>query len=279
MGETAMGWSDCADPCNDNNYGTIARYVGPQQLDGQFDFVLYHAAAHLTFAWQDRGMLHADYWTKHGLARWPAGSVMTPYVGSHDTPRFLSHADYRGDNGRPRNIPGNQWFDTATAPLDAEPYRRQRIAFAWLLGAIPGAPLLYMGDEYGQWGGADPNNRIMWRTPANLNGDESATLAFIRKLGQARRDVPALRRGGYQTLGATEDTLVVGRKISNGNAAVVGVTRAGSNVVTSVPVQAELGFAPGTTLVDELGGPSATVAGNGTVSITIPAGGAVILRP
>jgi len=24
MGETAMGWSDCADPCNDQNYGTIS---------------------------------------------------------------------------------------------------------------------------------------------------------------------------------------------------------------------------------------------------------------
>lgn len=279
MGETAMGWSDCADPCNDNNYDTIARYVDDQQLDGQFDFVLYHAAANNTFAWGDKGMLHADYWTKHGLARWPEGSVMTPYVGSHDTPRFVSHADYRGQVGRPRHIPGNQWFDTAQAPVDAEPYRRARIAFAWLLGALPGAPLLYSGDEYGQWGGADPNNRMMWRAPNALSSDEAATLAFIRKLGQARRDVPALRRGGYQTLGATEDTLVVGRKISNGDAAVVALTRSGSQVVMNVPVQAELGFPPGTVLSDELGGPSATVAGNGSLSVTIPASGAVVLHP
>jgi hypothetical protein len=45
MGETAMGWSDCADPCNDENYGTIARYIGPFGLDGQFDFVLYHGVS------------------------------------------------------------------------------------------------------------------------------------------------------------------------------------------------------------------------------------------
>ena len=62
MGETAMGWSDCADPCNDENYGTISRYIGPFGLDGQFDFVLYHGVSYRTFAYGDKGMLHADYW-------------------------------------------------------------------------------------------------------------------------------------------------------------------------------------------------------------------------
>lgn len=282
MGETAMGWSDCADPCNDGNYGTIARYIGPQQLDGQFDFVLYHAAAHQTFAWGDRGMLHADYWTRHGLTRWPEGAIMTPYLGSHDTPRFLSHADYRGQSGRPRNIPGNQWFDVAKAPEDSEPYRRHRVAFAWLLGALPGAPLLYYGDEYGQWGGADPNNRMLWRAPGSLDANEKDTLAFVRKLGKARRDVPALRRGVYLPLGGgsvTEDTLVVGRRIANADAAIVGVTRANAPTSVTVPVAAELGFAAGTKLVDELGGPSVTVSAAGTVNVTVPASGAVILHP
>ncbi|MEZ4313396.1 MAG: alpha-amylase family glycosyl hydrolase, partial [Polyangiaceae bacterium] len=60
MGETAMGWSDCNDPCNDQNYGTISQYIGPQGLDGQFDFVLYHGVSYRTFAWGDKGMLHAD---------------------------------------------------------------------------------------------------------------------------------------------------------------------------------------------------------------------------
>jgi glycosidase len=159
MGETAMGWSDCPDPCNDENYGTIARYVGPLGLDGQFDFVLYHGVSYRTFAHGDTGMLHADYWTQHGLDRWPAGSVMTPYIGSHDTPRFVTMADYRGqDAGHDKGVPGNQWTDVAAAPQDGEPYCRMRVAMAWLL-AQPGAPLLYYGDEYGQWGGADPNNR------------------------------------------------------------------------------------------------------------------------
>ncbi|MBL9027101.1 MAG: glycosyl hydrolase [Myxococcales bacterium] len=279
MGETAMGWSDCADPCNDENYGTISKYVGPYGLDGQFDFVLYHGVSYRTFAYGDSGMLHADYWLKHGLSKWPSGAVMTPYIGSHDTARFTSLADYRGqDAAHDRGIPGNQWSNTAVAPTDAEPYRRTRLGMAWLLN-LPGAPLLYYGDEYGQWGGADPNNRLFFRPDAALSAEETATLAFVRKLGQARRDVPALRRGAYVSLAVTEDTLIFGRKIAQGAAAIVGLTRSAAPVQATFDVNGALGWPPGMVLTDELGGPGATVAGNGSLTVTVPASGALVLRP
>jgi glycosidase len=279
MGETAMGWSDCPDPCNDENYGTISKYIGPQGLSGQFDFVLYHGVSYRTFAYGDQGMLHADYWLRHGLSKWPAGAIMTPYIGSHDTARFASLADYRGqDAGHDRGVPGNQWSNTAVAPSDAEPYRRTRVAMAWLLN-LPGAPLLYYGDEYGQWGGADPNNRLMFQAEASLTGEEAATLAFVRKLGQARRDTPALRRGAYVSLSVTEDTLVFGRKISQGNAAVVALTRQATPAQATFEVNAALGWAPGTVVTDELAGSSAVVAGDGTLTLNVPASGAMVVQP
>ncbi|NUP11624.1 MAG: glycosyl hydrolase [Polyangiaceae bacterium] len=279
MGETAMGWSDCPDPCNDENYGTISKYIGPHGLDGQFDFVLYHGVSYRTFAWGEKGMLHADYWLKHGLERWPAGAVMTPYIGSHDTSRFTSMADYRGqDPAHDKGIPGNQWENTAVAPSDVEPYRRTRVAMAWLLG-LPGAPLLYYGDEYGQWGGADPNNRLFFRDEGALTPDEAATLEFVRRLGTARRSLPALQRGTYVTLYADEDTLVFGRKTSPADSVVVALTRSGSDVPSTFDVGGALGFTGGTTLSDALGGPSTSVADDGTLSITIPASSAVVLHP
>jgi len=278
MGETAMGWNDCPDPCNDENYGTISRYVGPHGLDGQFDFVLYHGVSYRVFAYGDNGMLHADYWFDHGQSKWPDGAVMTPYIGSHDTARFATIADYRGqDPAHDRGIPGNQWSNTAVAPGDGEPYRRARVAFAWLLG-LPGAPLMYYGDEYGQWGGSDPNNRLMWRDQDDLSADESDTLAFVRELGQARQEVLALRRGDYLSLGATEDTLVFARHVGPGDAAIVALTRAGTEQQIEVDV-VQLGLDPGTMLDDVLGGAGATVDGGGDVTITVPAGGAVILVP
>ncbi|HEY8378109.1 MAG TPA: alpha-amylase family glycosyl hydrolase [Nannocystis sp.] len=279
MGETAMGWNDCADPCNDENYGTIARYIGPFGLDGQFDFVLYHGVAYRTFAWGDKGMLHADYWVRHGLGKWPAGAVMTPYIGSHDTPRFTTHADFRGqDPAHDKGIPGNQWNDTAVAPGDPEPYRRTRLALTWLFG-LPGAPLLYYGDEYGQWGGADPNNRLMWRPEDDLTPDEAATLAHVRKLGIARKQLAPLRRGAYVPLHATEDTLVFGRKIEGGDAVIVALTRAGVDIAVDLDVGSSLGLSPGAVLTDHLGGDKATVGQLGQLAITIPAGGARIFAP
>ncbi|MFO0591974.1 MAG: alpha-amylase family glycosyl hydrolase [Polyangiaceae bacterium] len=278
MGETAMGWNDCNDPCNDENYGTISKYIGPHGLDGQFDFVLYHGVSYRTFAWGNNGFIHADYWTNHGLGKWPKGAVMTPYIGSHDTSRFATMADYRDqDPAHSKGIPGNQWDNTAVAPTDGEPYWRARVGFAWLLG-LPGAPLMYYGDEYGQWGGADPNNRLFWRPEASLTQNEKDTLGFIRKVGQARMNIPALQRGAYVTLSAQEDTLVFGRLLSLGQAAIVGITRSATPQQVTVD-GAALGLSSAKPLHDALGGPDVAVSGVGKVTLTIPARSAVVLAP
>ena len=149
---------------------------------------------------------------------------------------------------------------------------------SWLLG-LPGAPLLYYGDEYGQWGGADPNNRAMWRGPDALAPDEQTTLALVRKIGKARQTVPALQRGKYVTLFADEDTLVFARKLGPGDAAIVAVNRAKVAKMVEVEVSASLGIAAQKQLQDRLGGPAATVGGLGKVSFAVPASGAVILTP
>ncbi len=278
MGETAMGWSDCADPCNDENYGTIARYLGPYGLDGQFDFVLYHAAAYSTFAYGDRSLQHADYWTTHGLARWPDDAIMTPYIGSHDTARFTSLADYRGqDAEHGRGVPFNQWDQIATEPSDAAPYERMRVAMAWLL-TLPGAPLLYYGDEYGQHGGVDPNNRLMMMGEASLNAWQSETLDFVRTVGSLRQEVPALRRGGYVSLGGTDDALVFARTIDAASLAIVGLNRTAAPLAVDVPVIA-LGLNAGAVLNDALSGIDATVSAGGDLTVNIPAYGAAVLIP
>lgn len=279
MGETAMGWSDCSDPCNDENYGTISRYIGPFGLDGQFDFVLYHGVSYRVFASEEKGMLHADYWTAHGEQKWPQGAIMTPYIGSHDTPRFVTLAD-------PNNAgkAGNQWSDVAQAPQNAMPLERLRVAMAWMMG-LPGAPLLYYGDEYGQWGGADPNNRLFWREESKLSPEEKAMLSFTRKLGQARRTIPALRRGAYvpysqlAELATQENAMIFGRKSTKGDAAIVGINRGNLPIALTAKVKDVLALPAGTKLKDALGGPDVIVDTAGKAVIMIPAHGAVMLAP
>jgi neopullulanase len=277
-GETAMGWSDCGLACNQDQYDTISRYIGKDKLDGQFDFVLYHSVPYRVFDYDQKGLVHADYWAQASTWEYPQGSIMSPYIGSQDTARSVTLASYRGQDGaHDIGIPGNQWDNVALPPPDSEPYARHRTALSWLLG-LPGAPMVYYGDEYGEWGGADPNNRVMWRGDQLLSADETATLALTRKLGQARRDLVAMRRGDYRHVYATETVLLFARQTTAGDVALVAVSRdpGAQSFTASLPVT--LPLADGTTLHDKLGGPDVQVLG-GTVSLTLPPRGSAILAP
>ncbi|MDB4996475.1 MAG: Periplasmic alpha-amylase [Myxococcaceae bacterium] len=278
-GETAMGWGDCDLACNQAQYDTISRYVGPNGLDGQFDFVLYHAVPYRTFLGDEKGMIHADYWAQASGWQYPKGSIMTPYVGSHDTPRSVTIASYRNQDGaHSPGVVGNKWDNYAAAPPNAEPYARHRLALSWLMG-LPGAPLVYYGDEYGEWGGADPNNRSMWRGEATLNADETQTLALTKKLGQARKQLVALRRGEYRPVfaQASREVLVFARQSGSDVALVALSKNAGTDTVTTA-LPATIPLPNGTVLHDRLGGPDVTVTNN-TVTITLGARGSAILAP
>ena len=277
-GETAMGWNGDTLAANQDQYDTISRYIGPSGLDGQFDFVLYHGVSYRTFAYDQKGLLHADYWAQASGWEYPQGAIMTPYIGSQDTPRFVTLGSYRGqDAAHDPGIPGNKWSNYAAAPPDAEPYQRHRLALSWLL-ALPGAPMLYYGDEYGEWGGADPNNRAKWRGDTQLAGEEAATLAFVRKLGTARKELVAMRRGAYRPVYGTDDVLVFARQTAAGEVALVAMTRLAGGATFTAVLPVTLPLAEGTVLRDRLGGPNVRVTG-GTVTITLGARGAAILAP
>ncbi len=277
-GETAMGWNACTPPdCpgNEDNYGIISEYIGPHGLDGSFDFVLYYAVPSQVFMNDNQGMGQADYWTQASQWEYPQGSIMSSYIGSQDTPRFVTEADTSGGN----SLAGNQWSNIASAPTNGDAYGRMGMAMEWLL-TTPGAPMIYYGDEIGQYGSADPNNRLMWRggNAAGLSTNEQATLALVRKLGTARRNVVALRRGAYKPITSNQNVLLFARQTDSGQIALVGITRAttAQSITATLPVT--LPLAEGTTLHDSLGGPDVTVT-NGAVTLNLAPRGAAVLAP
>ena len=82
-GETAMGWSGHSLD-NQEQYGTINSYMGHDGLDGQADFVLYHAVVDNVFVSGNEDYQHLDFWTNRSQDQYLQGSIMVPYVGSHD---------------------------------------------------------------------------------------------------------------------------------------------------------------------------------------------------
>jgi neopullulanase len=276
-GETAMGWNDCGVGCNQSQYDTISRYIDKFGLDGQIDFVTYHAVPYRTFANASKGLIHADFWTKTAIAQYPANAIMTPFIGSHDSSRFASLATYRGQApDRDPSIANNKW-DNVAGPADAGGLARHRLAMAWLLG-LPGAPLMYYGDEYGEYGSADPNNRSMHRRGAALSEGELATLEFVRRAGSARQELIALRRGDYRTVLAREDQLVYARQTPGGQVALVALNRAATPQRIETALPPSLALAVGAQLRDRMGGANVVVT-NAGIAVDLPAYASAILAP
>tara|TARA_B100001113_G_scaffold97550_1_gene78522 strand:- start:2268 stop:4598 length:2331 start_codon:yes stop_codon:yes gene_type:complete len=197
-GETAMGWSGHSLEDNAEQYQTINRYIGDNALDGQADFVLYHAVVDNVFTTGNMDYQHLDYWTNRSQDQYVDGAIMVPYLGSHDSSRYLSRIQNDGTQW-------NQWEeqDRPSTP-SATSYQSAKQGIAWLL-TTPGAPMLYMGDEFGQHGGADPDNRRM--LDFNLNDGQQDLKDFTSGIANLRLENEALRRGVYSTFHAEADLL------------------------------------------------------------------------
>tara|TARA_B100001741_G_scaffold112163_1_gene92152 strand:- start:1445 stop:3835 length:2391 start_codon:yes stop_codon:yes gene_type:complete len=201
-GETAMGWSGHSLEENAEQYGTINRYIGNNSLDGQADFVLYHAVVDNVFTTGNMDYYHLDYWTNRSQDQYVEGAVMVPYLGSHDSSRYLSRIE--GD--------GTQWNQWEEQNLPNTPssqsYQNAEQGIAWLL-TTPGAPMIYMGDEFGQHGGADPDNRRMIGEllPDNLSSQQIELQSFTQSLANIRLENEVLRRGHYSTFHVEQDLL------------------------------------------------------------------------
>ncbi len=202
-GETAMGWSGHSLEDNQGQYGAINAYMGPDGLDGQADFVLYHAVVDNVFVSGNENYQHLDFWTNRSQDQYTPGSLMVPYVGSHDVPRLTSRADTGTGDAY------NQWTEQGLPgqPGDVSAYHTALQAYGWLL-TTPGAPLLYYGDEYGEYGGADPDNRHMYRNQSSWSDHEASLFENISELGQLRLSSVALRQGEYSTRLAQANLLV-----------------------------------------------------------------------
>lgn len=206
-GETAMGWSGHSLELNQDQYGTINSYMGEDGLDGQADFVLYHAVVDNVFVNQIEDYQHLDYWTNRSQDQYTPGAIMVPYVGSHDVPRITSRADSGTFDAY------NQWAEDGLPgqPGGSESYNATLQAYGWLL-TTPGAPLLYYGDEYGEYGGADPDNRHMYRNSSQWSTLESELFEKISAIGKVRQNSSALKRGVYSTIYSDSDSLVYSMK-------------------------------------------------------------------
>lgn len=190
----------------------IGSYVKTGMLNAQFDFNIYHTAIDV-LGKKGESMKRLAETIDESLASYGAHHTMGNISGNHDKIRFISLAggaiswDEDGKAaGWNRNI-------GVTADGNAE---RETVAFkkALLLEVlnltIPGVPCIYQGDEYGQCGANDPDNRRMMRF-GGLSANEQWIRGQMEQLIHLRRSSMPLLYGDYKLLYVDDSVLVFSR--------------------------------------------------------------------
>ncbi len=200
-------------------YALIRWYLGPNGLDGQFDFPLMWATR-AAFAWESAPLWELADALKESQEAWEgSGAVMGLFVGNHDVSRFLSEAAEQLDGTREQ-----AWRERVGLPDGQLPYDRLLLAHAFLLG-LAGAPTLWQGDEFGMPGANDPDNRRPMRFDGELDPREAQLLEQVARLGRLRRCLPALRRGAHRPLRAEAERLIYLRDLDDGQPAIIMLQR------------------------------------------------------
>lgn len=188
-----------------------------------------------------------------GRRVYPAPFYMSSWniLSSHDTARFVSRAG--GDTGK---------YKTA----------------ALFQATLPGAPMIYYGDELGVTGANNELGRATfpWTSLDNAASPQALLRETVRSLMCVRSAYPALATGSFVTLWTnnTEKTYGYGRFDAQDRIAVA-INNDGVARTVKLPVD-RLDVAEGARLVDVLTGQVYTVA-SGSVTVSAPARGGVIL--
>jgi glycosidase len=202
------------------NREVIKSFVGPDKLDGQFDFPLRGVMVE-TVLRRSGSMYDLDGFLATNDAYYPG--IMSTFIGNHDIARVIQTAlDQPWDawgNGSTDVI----WNNSPGLPPNRAPFERLAVAFT-LLMTTKGIPLIYYGDEIGLPGAGDPDNRrfMQWD---GLTEDQLFLRERMQRLGRLRKDHPALWKGTRTTVSVSHDTYAY--RLDDGNETIYVVLNRG----------------------------------------------------
>jgi glycosidase len=260
--------------------GLINSYNGPNGLDGALDFPMFFSVPEPVFGDDANGLQLVQGQTHQTLSDFPTETMVT-FIGNQDLARFITKADPAN-----RNQQGNQWDNLPGAPQGQQPYDRLYQAFESLM-TTPGVPLIYYGDEYGEFGGGDPDNRHTMNRAPTLWPEQQNQLSRMQTLLKARASLRGVRRGRYVDVwcntdqwGAGQGSLMEYARLddSDPRQSAVVLLNLTYNDWTNVDVNfpTETGWTSGT-LNDALSNADYPFTGP-HVNVTVPARGAAILH-
>jgi len=241
----------------------INSFIGPNRLDGQFEFPLYDSIlATFGMGTEDFSSLEASALASDRV--FGPESTMSPLLGNHDKSRFLAYAD--GD------LPDLKEPDEFIVGWNKPPkvdhsssYAKLRLAFTFVL-TCPGVPMIYYGDEVGMTGAQDPDNRRMFPDLKKLSPEEKRVQDHVAKLNAIRTAHPAIRYGSRRCLVAGKETYGVARAYLQDRVLII-YNRSDQAVELTLEVSPE--FSDGS-LTDHLGSLKNVAVKKGKTSLRLP---------
>ncbi len=187
----------------------IGSYVKSGMLNSQFDFNIYHTAIDV-LGKPNQSLQKMHETVMQSLAAYGSHHTMGNISGNHDKCRFISLAG--GAVSWNENDKAAGWEREIGVTADGNPEKEEQAYKAAMLLevinlTIPGVPCIYQGDEYGEAGANDPDNRHMLK----FNGLSERQQQFrneVKQLVQLRRNSLPLIYGEYIPVTVT-DTLWV----------------------------------------------------------------------
>ena len=240
----------------------IMSFVGPNMLDGQFDFPLYDSIVDV-FAREKKGFGNLEDSLSASETIYGKETLMSPLIGNHDKSRFMAYAD--------KDLPVSEnddeeeigWTNPPRVDNPAS-YEKLKLAVGFIL-SIDGVPMVYYGDEVGLTGAGDPDNRRMLPSDEKLNNEQKSVREHFSKLNALRSSHPALRYGNRRLLVADDTRYAFVRRHFDDKVLAVW-NRGSESAEFDLPVGPEL---PDGTYTDVLSGQSIKVQ-SGTAKFSLP---------
>ena len=217
----ATRWPERAIWMIGETYGSpelIGSYVKTGMLNAQFDFNVYFTAREALCGVKGLDEVMNNELTS--LRTYGAHHTMGNISGNHDQIRFASIA------GEAISIYAYGKEEGWTQEIgigDADKAYKRALLLEVLNMTLPGVPCLYQGDEYGEVGGNDPDNRHMMRFET-LNADEKDMRNQVAELIHLRRSSMPLLYGDFIPVSSSPDEICY-KRVYLGNEVTVRINR------------------------------------------------------
>ncbi|MBR6493104.1 MAG: lipoprotein [Paludibacteraceae bacterium] len=183
----------------------IGSYVKTGMLNAQFDFNVYFTTREALCGLKGMDEVLDNELTS--LRTYGAHHTMGNISGNHDQIRFASIAGGAIDIHSQGKEEG--WTQNIGIG-DADKAYKRALLLEVLNMTLPGVPCIYQGDEYGEVGGNDPDNRHMMRFET-LSLDERTMRNQVAELIHMRRNSMPLLYGDFIPLIERPDEIVYQR--------------------------------------------------------------------